>query len=71
MYHPRAMALAQRPLADGDLDQMWEIEREAFNADPVNLEWWKKCERAIGLERLEGLFLVPSRGRQGARLLRL
>jgi predicted acetyltransferase len=57
MYHPRAMALAQRPLADGDLDQMWEIEREAFNADPVNLEWWKKCERAIGLERLEGLFL--------------
>jgi len=50
------MALDQRPLEEADLDQVWEIEREAFNADPSHQEHWRKWERAIGPERLEGLF---------------
>lgn len=50
------MGVEQRPLVEADLDQMWELEREAFNADPAHVEWWKKWERAIGLDRCEGLF---------------
>jgi predicted acetyltransferase len=51
------MAAEQRPLAEGDLDQMWELSREVFHSDPARVEWWKRWERAIGLERSEGLFL--------------
>jgi len=51
------MPLAQRPLAESDLDQMWEIEREAFDVDPAHHEWWVRWERAIGLDRFEGLFV--------------
>ncbi len=50
------MALDQRPLEEADLDQMWEIEREAFNVEPSHQEHWRKWERAIGPERIEGLF---------------
>jgi predicted acetyltransferase len=51
------MGVEQRPLVEADLDQMWELEREAFNADPAHVEWWKTCERSIGLDRCEGLFV--------------
>jgi predicted acetyltransferase len=36
---------------------MWDLELEAFHPDPAHVEWWKRWERAIGLERCEGLFL--------------
>jgi predicted acetyltransferase len=49
--------LDQRPLADGDLDQMWEIEREAFNADPAIAERWRGWVRAVGAERYEGVLV--------------
>jgi predicted acetyltransferase len=51
------MPLDQRPLEERDLDQMWDLEREAFNVDPTHREWWAQSERAAGLERLEGVFL--------------
>lgn len=35
---------------------MWEIELEAFHANPVDREWWIKCERANGLDRFHGVF---------------
>jgi predicted acetyltransferase len=51
------MGVEQRPLVEEDLDQMWELEREAFNADPAHEAWWKKGERSIGLDRCEALFV--------------
>jgi predicted acetyltransferase len=51
------MPLDQRPLEERDLDQMWQLEREAFNVDPAHREWWMRSERAAGLDRLEGVFL--------------
>ena len=51
------MPLDQRPLEERDLDQMWELEREAFNVDPAHRDWWAQQERAAGLERLEGVFV--------------
>src|SRR5262249_34701392 len=51
------MGAEQRPLEEGDLDQMWELSREALHSDPAQVERWKQWERTIGLERGEGLFL--------------
>ncbi len=51
------MGIEQRPLVEADLDQMWEIEREAFNAEPAHFDWWRRWERTIGVHRIEGLFL--------------
>jgi predicted acetyltransferase len=51
------MGLDQRPLADGDLDQMWDLEREAFHVDPAHRDWWLRSERGLGAARIEGVFL--------------
>lgn len=51
------MALVQRALEERDLDQVWDLEREAFHVDPGDEPRWRKWERLIGLERIEGLFL--------------
>src|SRR5262245_22663639 len=51
------MGAEQRPLEEGDLDQMWELSREAFHSDPAQVERWKQWERTLGLERGEGLLL--------------
>jgi len=51
------VALVQRPLSESDLDQMWEIELEAFNVDPAHRESWRRWECAAGPERFEGIFL--------------
>jgi predicted acetyltransferase len=51
------MLLDQRPLEERDLDQMWQLEREAFNVDPAHRDRWARWERAAGLDRLEGVFL--------------
>jgi predicted acetyltransferase len=51
------MSLDQRPLQDGDLEQFWELEREAFHVAPADHDRWQRWERAIGLERVEGVFL--------------
>src|SRR5262249_56151595 len=51
------MGAEQRPLDEGDLDQMWDLSLEAFHSDPAQAERWKRWERTIGLERGEGLFL--------------
>jgi predicted acetyltransferase len=51
------MPLDQRPLEERDLDQMWELEREAFNVDPAHRDRWVRSERAAGLDRLEGVFV--------------
>lgn len=53
----RAVQIVQRPLDEHDLDQMWELEREAFNVDPADRDWWAESERSVGLERLEGVFV--------------
>jgi predicted acetyltransferase len=51
------MPLDQRPLRDGDLDQFWELEREAFHVAPADRERWQRGERATGLDRTEGVFV--------------
>jgi predicted acetyltransferase len=51
------MPIDQRPLEERDLDQMWDLEREAFNVDPSHRDRWAQSERATGLERLEGVFV--------------
>jgi predicted acetyltransferase len=51
------MSLDQRPLRDGDLDQFWELEREAFHVAPADHDRWLRGERAIGLDRVEGCFV--------------
>jgi hypothetical protein len=30
----------QRPLRDEDLEQLWDLEREAFNAAPAERRAW-------------------------------
>jgi predicted acetyltransferase len=50
------VTLDQRTLGENDLDQMWDLEREAFHVDPAHQEWWARWERANGLERFEGVF---------------
>jgi hypothetical protein len=50
------MHVVQRPLTDADLDQAWEIEREAFNVAGTHREHWEKWERDVGPERFEGVF---------------
>jgi predicted acetyltransferase len=47
----------QRPLGEADLEQMWELEREAFNVDPADRDRWQRWERAAGPERFEGAFV--------------
>jgi predicted acetyltransferase len=51
------MHVVQRPLTEADLDQAWEIEREAFNVDDTHREQWEKWERDVGPERFEGVFV--------------
>ena len=51
------MPVEQRPLTEADLDQIWQLELEAFHADPADVERWKRWERAIGLDRMEGAFV--------------
>ena len=51
------MPLIQRALTDADLDQAWEIEREAFNVDASHRDEWVRWERAVGLDRVEGVFI--------------
>jgi predicted acetyltransferase len=51
------MAITQRPLTDDDIDQAWALEREAFNAVDEHRVAWERWERALGLGRMEGVFL--------------
>ena len=51
------MSVTQRPLTVDDLEQAWALEREAFNAVDAHREPWERWERAIGLERMEGVFV--------------
>jgi predicted acetyltransferase len=51
------MSVMQRPLTVDDLDQAWTLEREAFNAVDEHREPWERWERALGLERMEGVFV--------------
>jgi len=57
------MSVTQRSLTVDDLDQAWALEREAFNAVEAHREPWERWERALGLERMEGVFID---GRLGA-----
>ncbi len=50
------MPIESRPLGDDDLEQMWELEREAFNATPAHAEWWKAGVQRTGFDRWHGLF---------------
>jgi len=50
------MSITQRPLTVDDLEQAWTLEREAFNAVDANRESWERWERALGLDRMEGVF---------------
>src|SRR5262245_13254421 len=49
------MTIAERVLGEGDLDQMWQLEREAFNATPAHADWWKSHVRRTGFDRWHGL----------------
>lgn len=51
------MSLDQRPLREEDFDQVWELEREAFHVAPADRDRWERWERAVGLDRIEGVFL--------------
>jgi predicted acetyltransferase len=50
------MPIELRRLGEADLEQMWQLEREAFNASPAHAEWWKADVRRTGFERWHGLF---------------
>lgn len=50
------MRIEPRPLGEGDLEQMWALEREGFDADPVHEDWWTRSVRATGFDRWHGLF---------------
>src|SRR5262245_5339035 len=50
------MRIEPRPLDEGDLEQMWQLEREAFNAPQVHANSWKAGVRQRGFERWHGLF---------------
>jgi hypothetical protein len=50
------MTIAERSLGEGDLDQMWQLEGEAFNAAPAHADWWKSDVRRTGFDRWHGLF---------------
>ena len=51
------MSVTQRPLTVDDLEEAWALEREAFNAVDAHREPWERWERALGLERMEGVFV--------------
>jgi predicted acetyltransferase len=46
------MPIELRRLGEADLEQMWQLEREAFNASPAHAEWWKAGVRRTGVRAL-------------------
>jgi predicted acetyltransferase len=50
------MDVEPRPLGESDLEQMWQLERDAFNASPAHREWWTAGVRRMGFGRWHALF---------------